>query len=161
MRLLPALLLLALPVQAQDMTFDITPTLTCVDVAPDTIAAKMCIGEAASACMEQDMGFTTVGMGFCLDQELSYWDGVLNESYQKLRAALIVSDQTLPASLPSQANSLRDMQRAWIAFRDTKCSFEASLMQGGTAGSTVFLSCAMQLTGEQALFLQTTADNEW
>lgn len=161
MRPFLALLLLTLPAYAQDMAFDITPSLECVAVAPDTNAAKLCIGEAASTCMEQEMGFTTLGMGFCLDAELSYWDGVLNDSFQTLRTMLRASDSTLPEYLAKQADGLRDMQRAWITYRDTRCSFEASLMQGGTAGSTVYLGCAMQLTGEQALFLQMHSENTW
>jgi uncharacterized protein YecT (DUF1311 family) len=161
MRPFLALLLLTLPAHAQDMTFDIAPSLVCIASAPDTNAAKLCIGEAASLCMEQEMGFTTLGMGFCLDQELTYWDGVLNDSYQSLRGALRISDAELPEHLANQADGLRDMQRAWITYRDTRCSFEASLLQGGTAGNTVYLGCAMQLTGEQALFLKTHSENGW
>lgn len=161
MRPFLALLLLTLPAQAQDMSFDITPSLDCVSAAPDTNAAKLCIGEAAGICMEQDMGYTTPGMGFCLDAELTYWDGVLNDSFQTLRATLRASDAELPEHLAKQADGLRDMQRAWITYRDTRCSFEASLMQGGTAGNSVYLGCAMQLTGEQALFLQMHSENSW
>ncbi|MFN4057138.1 MAG: lysozyme inhibitor LprI family protein [Roseinatronobacter sp.] len=161
MRPILALILLSLPASAQDLRFDIAPSLQCLEAAPDTNAAKMCIGEAAGTCMEVNQAFHTYSMSFCLDSELAYWDGVLNDSYQKLRAALEVSDKSLLDHLPKQAVSLRDMQRAWIAYRDQRCSFEAALMQGGTASSTAYLACAMQLTGEQALFLQGLSESSW
>lgn len=165
LRLIFSLCLLALPVAAQDLRFDISATETCLvqnglqegafidDLRP-------CIGAAAGICMQQSGGSSTYAMGFCLDQELEYWDAILNDRYQILRRNLRAADTDQPPQLAIQESSLRDMQRAWIAFRDNRCSFEASLFQGGTGASPAYLSCSMQLIGEQALYLNTMTQDD-
>ena len=55
--------------------------------------------------------------------------------------------------LPKQAEALRDMQRAWITFRDAACDYERSQWGGGTGGGPATLACLMRMTGEQALLL--------
>jgi len=45
------------------------------------------------------------------------------------------------------------MQRAWIPYRDARCTHEASLWQGGTGASPAYLNCILHETGEQALYL--------
>jgi uncharacterized protein YecT (DUF1311 family) len=158
--LAPILCCLALPVAAQDLRFDISTTESCLvqNGLQDGASAddlRPCIGVATGVCMAQPGGDSTYGMGFCLDQELEYWDAILNDRYQVVRRAMVASDTDLPPELGIQADSLRDMQRAWITYRDTRCGFEASLFQGGTGSSPAFLACAMQVTGEQALYLNT------
>jgi uncharacterized protein YecT (DUF1311 family) len=145
--------LLASPLAAQDLSFRIDPTETCLWDSGHAGEKRACIGLAANACMEQPGGSSTVGMGFCLDQELGYWDGMLNDAYGQLMQAMRAADDGLPAHLAIQASSLRDMQRAWIPYRDARCSHEAALWQGGTGASPAYLNCLMQETGEQALYL--------
>ena len=49
------------------------------------------------------------------------------------------------------------MQRAWIAFRDARCNWEAALWQGGTGAGPAQLSCLMVETGRQTMALQNAA----
>ena len=54
---------------------------------------------------------------------------------------------------PGVADALREMQRAWIVFRDKACTYEASLWQGGTGRGPAAINCLMQQTARQALSL--------
>ena len=153
-------LLLPAPALAQDLSFDAGASEECLINTGHAGNKSDCIGVSAGLCMEQPGGDSTYGMGFCLDSELQYWDGLLNDSYQQLRAAMQASDADLPDHLAVQADGLRDMQRAWIAYRDARCGYEATLWQGGTGSGPAFLNCAMLLTGEQALYLSAIYSGE-
>lgn len=160
-RLLPLLALIApAPALAQDLRFDPSGSEQCLQSTGHAGNPSDCIGIAANICMEQPGGGSTYGMSFCLDSELQFWDGLLNAHYQQLRAAMQDADRGLPDHLAVQASSLRDMQRAWIAYRDARCTHEAALWQGGTGSGPAFLNCAMLLTGEQALYLSALLSGE-
>ncbi|MDU8910534.1 lysozyme inhibitor LprI family protein [Aestuariicoccus sp. MJ-SS9] len=154
-RLAALIMVLALPAMAQEMTFSFTATEECL-ASEGTFGE--CVGASADACMQSNAGgYTTVGMGYCLEQEWQAWDGLLNLHYGEVRAAARAVDaemRELGSSAPSQADALRDMQRAWIAFRDAKCDYERSLWGGGTGGGPATLSCLMQETARQALYLE-------
>lgn len=141
------------PVLAQDLSFDANGTDECLFTTGHEGNKADCIGVSAGNCMQQPGGDSTFGMGFCLDNELQYWDDKLNGAYQQLRDVMQMSDASLPDNLAVQADTLRDMQRAWITYRDARCGHEASLWQGGTGASPAFLNCMMHLTAEQALYL--------
>lgn len=144
--------------QAQELIFDMHQTLSCIQAAPTGAAARDCIGASANACMNAtDMGGTTVGMGGCIDSELTYWDDRLNASYGSLRAKDRSEDAEFggSAGYASQAEALRDMQRAWIVWRDATCDYERAQWGGGTGGGPATLGCLLRLTAEQALYLET------
>ena len=73
--------------------------------------------------MKTPEGSSNAGMADCFRIEWAIWDGLLNENYKALAAAL--DDE--------QANKLREMQRAWIAYRDTTCGFYDIKIQGSMA----------------------------
>jgi uncharacterized protein YecT (DUF1311 family) len=148
-----ALAVFATPISAQDLFFTPAATEQCLLGAGHDLDRSQCIGLSAGQCMAMPDGQTTVGMGFCLDAELGYWDEMLNSGYQLLRAAMQASDADLPPHLAIRAEQLRDMQRAWITFRDARCNYEASFWEGGTGASPAFLGCMMTVTAEQALYL--------
>lgn len=152
--------LMASPLSAQELSFAPEPTETCLHNTAHGGDKSQCIGLAANQCMSRPDGQTTIGMGFCLDAELSHWDGILNSGYQQLRAAMQASDAELPETLAIQTDQLRDMQRAWMSFRDARCSFEAAQWQGGTGASPAYLACMMTMTGEQALYLMSVLSGE-
>lgn len=147
-------------VLAQDLSFDANGTDECLVNTDHEDNKSDCIGVSAGSCMQQPGGDSTYGMGFCLDRELQYWDNMLNEAYQQLLSLRRMSDADLPDNLAVQAETLRDMQRAWITYRDARCGHEASLWQGGTGASPAFLNCMMQLTAEQALYLSALYSGE-
>jgi uncharacterized protein YecT (DUF1311 family) len=140
----------------QDMVFDPAPTEACLAAAPADVAS--CIGHAADACMvENEMGETTIGMGFCLSQEWAWWDARLNAAYGALMARHEAGDAEVKAEgieAPSVAEALRGMQRAWIVYRDEACDYERAQWAGGTGGGPATAACLMQQTGEQALALE-------
>lgn len=140
---------------AQELTFSPRAVEACLEIAD---SPRDCIGLSAQRCMEETPGgHSTVGMGGCLDRELSYWDDRLNTAYGAVMAQSRTQDAEMeqagrPAS--GQAEALRDMQRAWITFRDAACAYEYSTWGGGTGAGPAGAACLMRLTGEQALALE-------
>lgn len=149
--------LAAADARAQDMAFDIGATRNCVAGAVSQAQAEACIGAAASLCMSTPDGSTTAGMGFCLEQEWQWWDARLNAAYGALMARHRRDDAEMAAvgaTVPSLAETLRAMQRAWMPFRDAACDYERAQWGGGTGGGPATLGCLMDLTARQALALE-------
>ncbi|ASM72687.1 MULTISPECIES: lysozyme inhibitor LprI family protein [Roseobacteraceae] len=147
------------PLAAQDLAFTSTITASCLSNAPDMAGQMACIGTSANACMEDTPGgFSTVGMSGCLDRELQYWDAKLNENYGAARTRARADDDYLNGT-PSET-ALRDMQRAWITFRDATCDYERAQWGGGTGGGPATVGCLMRLTAMQALYLADSGIGE-
>ncbi|APX18142.1 hypothetical protein BWR17_19080 (plasmid) [Phaeobacter inhibens] len=142
---------------AQEITFSAVATESCLaSTLPDE--HERCIGQSAVECQESsDGGSTTYGMITCLNGEAKYWDTQLNETYGELMAFEEATDTELlqiNATVPSKAEALRDMQRAWITFRDASCSYERSQFGNGTGAGPAGVSCFMRMTGKQTIFLR-------
>lgn len=88
--------------------------------------------------------FTQQEMNECAHRELARADRLLNVSYQSLLRALPDAEK----------ESLRAAQRAWLAYRDKECRFEAAPVAGGTMYSLQFDSCATTLTSARSADLQ-------
>lgn len=150
-------LVLGWPVRAQpELPFSPGETEACLRQAAGP-AREICVGLSAAACMETPDGYTTVGMSICLGSEFEYWDGRLNAAYR----ALLESDGRTDAEMadigsaaPPLVPALREMQRAWIAFRDAACAYERAQWGGGTGGGPASTHCAMTITARQALALE-------
>jgi uncharacterized protein YecT (DUF1311 family) len=159
-RLAAVLVLMAGSAAAQDLPYSDAATETCLADASDFGAQTACIGASSGLCMDTPAGGSTVGMGGCLDRELSFWDAMLNANYKTQMARAKASDEETRQYNPnaaSQATALRDMQRAWITYRDAACDYERSQWGGGTGGGPATYACLMELTGLQALRLQPDA----
>ncbi|MEQ9693654.1 lysozyme inhibitor LprI family protein [Shimia sp. SDUM112013] len=156
-----ACLALGSAAQAQNLVFSPTETEACFVTLSDDADPATCIGASANACMAATSdGGTTVGMGGCLEQERAYWDARLNTAYGTVRSAAMALDaemQEIGSSAPSQAEALKQMQRAWITYRDATCDYERSLWGGGTGGGPATVACHMTLTATQALYLEAQA----
>src|SRR5690348_12822642 len=63
----------------------------------------------------------------CFRAEQAIWDELLNENFRKLRDDLD----------DAQKDKLRDMQRAWIAYRDATCQFYYDKIQGSMATTMI------------------------
>ena len=141
---------------AQELNFSPALTKLCFSEATDK---QQCIGLSAEACMEvSEGGFSTVGMGGCLEQELNWWDAMLNRSYQHLMTQEKADDAEAKSdgfTAPSKTDALKAMQRAWIPHRDATCDYEMSQWGGGTGGGPAILACLMRLTGEQTIYLNS------
>lgn len=158
MRSLFFVIALAAPAAAQELVFDPGATATCVEAQETEAAALECVGRAAQACMElTEGGYTTVGMTGCVAAEWRWWDEALNAAYRaaldEAKAADAENAEYGITAPPLEAN-LRDMQRAWIAYRDGLCAFEMSKWGGGTGGGPANVACLMNETARQTLILQ-------
>lgn len=145
-------------VQAQEFQFSPAATETCFADMAEEQNPNTCIGASALACMEAtDGGWSTVGMSTCLEQERLYWDARLNAAYGNTRRDAKATDAEMAeigSSVASQADFLRDMQRAWITYRDATCDYERSFWGGGSGGGPATVSCHMNMTAAQALYLE-------
>lgn len=147
---------LAFPAAAEGLKFSPRVVETCLEQD----GWRDCIGSAAQACMEEsESGYTTPGIQGCLSAEYEWWDAELNARYRELQAHAQIVDAEAPIEglppRPSDADALRDMQRAWIAYRDATCRYEELQWWGGTGASGAYVGCLMRLTGEQALTLRS------
>jgi len=142
-----SVLFLGAPVTAQDLVYHPDPTIDCLADATNPAMRHACVGAAANLCMADNPGgSSTVGMGSCLDQERAWWDARLNDVYGRLL--------TQYAEQPAVLDNLRDMQRAWIPYRDARCDFEFVQRGGGTGGGPAILACLMNATAEQVFVLE-------
>ena len=57
-------------------------------------------------------------------------------------------------AVPSVAEALRAMQRAWIVFRDAACADERAQWASGTGGAPATAACLLQRTGVRTLELR-------
>ncbi|MDO5646443.1 lysozyme inhibitor LprI family protein [Paracoccus sp. (in: a-proteobacteria)] len=121
--------------------FDAAPLNACLaDGGRDA-----CIGITADACMEQPAGQTTAGMTDCFSNEWAIWDARLNATYAEV--------MTRAGKGSEQATALRDMQRAWITYRDAACAYDGTTWEGGSGRVPSAAHCQMVLTARQALWL--------
>ncbi len=155
-------LMIAPSLQA-DPAFTPDATETCVNEAYATSpglsghAVLDCVGRAAAACMMTTGGDTTIGMMECLEGERSYWDARLDAAYADLMTIAREQDtemRELGSAAASIEERLRDLQQAWIAFRDASCLYEQAQWMGGTGGGPATMACHMHETARQALKLE-------
>lgn len=115
----------------------------CLDkVDPSSGSAEACIGSISERCMELSEGASTLGMNACFRRETRLWDDMLNRDYQAIRKSQPGEEFT----------NLRDVQRAWIAFRDLKCRYPYVAIKG-TLASTLAASCMNTETARRAIDL--------
>lgn len=159
------LTLLAGPAAAQD--FDPAMAEACLsagrqamrDGASVNDGLMACVGDAAQACEDRLGSPTTLDMNACRGAEADWWDGRLNATYGDLRRLIETREAgSEPGSEQSRIESLREMQRAWIGWRDAACAFEGDEYAGGTLAGTVRAGCLMQRTAHQALWLAGELD---
>ena len=101
-----------------------------------------------AACMEKDP--STQGMNRCLGQAYEKWDAELNRAYRELSARL--AEGLRP--------SLREAQRAWVAFRDGELAWLAKFY-GGLDGSmyrSMLAADRVELVRKRVLELNSSLD---
>lgn len=79
---------------------------------------------------------TQTDMNMCAAAELERETGAINKTYGALRTKLN----------PQQQLQLKEVQLAWIKFKDLACKFEASGVDGGSAHSIVLSNCLTNKT---------------
>ncbi|MBY8974692.1 DUF1311 domain-containing protein [Rhodobacteraceae bacterium NNCM2] len=142
-----------------DIIYSNDATLACL-AKTDRWHALDCAGDSARACMTANRaGDTTLGMVQCYAQENAFWDARLNKAYK----ILVKRAKEMDASggwvdEASIYRALRDMQRAWIPFRDAACESEAGWWRGGSHAPVAANWCVMMETARQALKLEGIVD---
>jgi len=76
-------------------------------------------------------------------------DQLLNDSYKKLQDAVRADAKDMGQSPEVQLGYLKDAQKQWIAYRDASCTFEDSLVFGGTSIGGNYSSCLCALSYER------------
>jgi len=106
-------------------------------------SAESCIGVIAEPCQSEPDGASNLGIAQCYDRETAVWDERLNQNYKK----------RLDDAEPAYRDALKKMQRAWIAYRDAKCS-SISVGEQGSISVPMTASCLLDETARQAIFLE-------
>ena len=94
---------------------------------------------AYQKCLDKS-GDTTQGIVECTDKEVKVQDARLNQHY---KAAM----QGLEGE--ARKTQLRDVQRAWVKYRDAHCQFMATLT-GGTMDRIFGVDCMLGTTKQRA-----------
>jgi uncharacterized protein YecT (DUF1311 family) len=97
----------------------------------------------ADPCTETDEGRSNLGTADCYRIETAIWDALLNDNYKELMAAI---DET------ADQDKLKEMQRAWIAYRDTTCDFYWYKIHGSMS-VPMTAACQLRETARRALLL--------
>ncbi len=82
---------------------------------------------------------TQTDMNACVYQEYQALDQKLNKAYSEYRSLL----------MPSQKRQLKEVQLAWIKFRDLSCTFESSGVEGGSIQPFIKGSCLTEKTRDR------------
>ncbi len=96
----------------------------------------------ADPCTDKDG--SNLGTADCYRMEATIWDSLLNENYKGLMDA--IDD-------PKDQDKLKEMQRAWIAYRDTTCDFYWYKIHGSMA-VPMTAACQLRETARRALLLK-------
>ena len=107
-------------------------------------AERRCIfAIVVEPCTKTRVGQSSQGASACYHVEQDIWDELLNENFRVLREGL--DDE--------QKGKLRDMQRDWIAYRNTTCGFYYDKIQG-TMTNEMTAACLTRETARRALLLK-------
>lgn len=106
------------------------------------LALLLSLCGAAAGAFAADCGkaVTQAEMNGCAAQDLNEADAELNRTYIAYRAKL----------RPAQQNQIRDVQLAWIKYRDLSCRFESSSVAGGSAAGMALQTCLADKTRQRA-----------
>lgn len=100
----------------------------------------------AAHALDCDKATTQADMDQCGSQALNKADAELNQTYIDYRNRLNKAQQ----------NQIRDVQLAWIKYRDLSCKY-ASSSTGGSAHGMALQSCLTQKTQERTKELKALA----
>jgi hypothetical protein len=131
------------PASAREMT---SPVENCLLSAGDHQAAQnTCVGQFASNCIENTPGGeTTAGMVQCVESERWQWENVRGAAVITLRA------NETPGQLSLLDASLTEHRR-WA---DARCSYEASIYEGGSLSIVIAAQCMRDAVAEHAIYLR-------
>lgn len=147
-----ALLAFASPVAAQEFTADGHWVDRCLAIQDDPM---VCVGREADRCAQEHSPGPDMVYAACFEAEAVVWDKALNAAYRELvRLARQREGWDLGYEPDALIISLRDMQRAWITYRDAVCANATALAKPfGSAAGPAFAECNMVQTAQQFFVL--------
>ena len=104
---------------------------------------------------ECENAMSQMEMNACAMQAFERADAELNRLYREQIAAARASDQSPDNgrserdNRPGEEETLREAQRAWVAFRDAHCRGEGYAERGGSMEPMIFHQCLERLTRER------------
>lgn len=145
---------LANSASAQTLTADPGSVRACFADTPTGALYPVCLGQAANNCQQQEGGSTTIGITECIQSETAVWDAILNQEYLATQATNRAADAGGFVEGLGREDTLREAQRAWIAFRDADCTARYATWQDGTIRSIVAANCHLTMTAARAVDLR-------
>ena len=112
----------------------------------------LCVGRAAEECTQpHGGGGPNIVLAACHEAEFVFWDGALNEAFQDLlRLARLREAEDLGYAPDNLDIALREMQRAWIGYRDATCGNALALRAPfGSAAGVAYQACMSRQTARQ------------
>lgn len=128
------------PAAAQDSH---DPVATCLANAAEPEDRRACIGEVSAQCIDEPGGETTGGMVNCFSRERDLWSAQVATLTERLRAR----------ESPAQLRQLDAMLAAHETWMQERCSYSASIFEGGSLARAVAAACLRTTTAELALDL--------
>ena len=121
-------------------------------------------GPAAAQAEEPDCRDpqTQIELNICARMDFERADAELNRVYRQSIASERQADRELDRTYdqrPSNESILREAQRAWVAFRDAQCTYEANgEARGGSMEPMVHGQCMARMTRERIAQLSGPAE---
>ena len=112
---------------------------------PDKPDATSCIGVVSTPCLAMPDNGSTVAMADCLRRETAIWDERLNAAYKSW---------TSKCDSPDICEARRKLERAWLAYRDARCTLPHVEAQGGTIAIIEDADCMLDATARQAIWIE-------
>jgi len=151
---LTALILTAIPAQADPLQDNADALESCMVTAWPRDVLGLCIGIVANPCQQAPEGGTTQGMNQCLAREADAWDAVLNRLWPKMMTRsreVDAANETEGLALDTAAETLLSAQRAWIVFRDAECRHNYASWGLGSFRTVAHSACRLDLTARRVV----------
>lgn len=107
--------------------------------------AASCIGVVSTPCLAVPSNVSTMAMSDCLRRETAIWDERLNAAYKSW---------TSKCDSPDICEARRKLERAWLAYRDARCTLPHVEAQGGTIAIIEDADCLLDATAHQAIWIE-------
>ena len=96
-------------------------------------------GSSSALALDCQNPQTQTDMNQCASSDLDRETKKINKTYNDFKAKLN----------PTQKQQLKEVQLAWIKFKDLACQFEAFGVEGGSAHSMVLAGCLTEMTHQR------------
>lgn len=87
---------------------------------------------------------TQLDMNVCSGRDFEREDKLLNKVYGELRSKLDATEK----------EKLKNVQVAWLKYRDLACEYEGAQYEGGSMQPLIFSSCKAMLTADRRKMLE-------